>query len=304
VPLEPRGRRLLRLEGPDGTRVGVVEPAAPTTVVELTGADLAALFARHVETVREGSAQARVLCEALDEETLELPEPYRLLAPIDAPEVWGAGVTYERSRAARVAETQVEDVYSLVYEAERPEVFLKDAGMRRTVGPGGTVGVRAGSTWTVPEPELALVLGGDGSPVGVTIGNDLTARDIEARNPLYLAQAKLFAGGCAIGPAILVPDDWRRPFEIRCRILREDGSELWAGATSTEQMRRSFDELVAYVVRENPVPPGSVLLTGTGLVPPDEVALAPGHVCEVEVSGIGTLRNPVGAAADLLPRRT
>jgi 2-dehydro-3-deoxy-D-arabinonate dehydratase len=299
-----RGRRLLRLEGPDGTRVGVVEPAAPTTVVELTGADLAALFSRHVEAVAGGDAEARFLCEATDAETLELPEPFRLLAPIDAPEIWCAGVTYERSRVARVEESQVQDVYSLVYDADRPEVFLKDAAMRRTVGPGGTLGVRAGSTWTVPEPELGLVLGGDGSPIGVTIGNDVTARDIEARNPLYLAQAKLFAGACAIGPAILIPESWDEAFEIRCRILREDGSELWAGETSTAKMHRSFDDLVSFVVRENPVPPGSVLLTGTGLVPPDEVALAPGHAVEITIPGIGTLWNPVGAAADLLPRRT
>jgi 2-dehydro-3-deoxy-D-arabinonate dehydratase len=299
-----RGRRLIRLEGPEGTRVGVVEPAAPTVVVELAGADLAALFSRHLEGVSGGQAEARVLCEALDEETLELPAPFRLLAPIDAPEIWCAGVTYERSRDARVEETQVQDVYSLVYDAERPEVFLKDAHMRRTVGPGDTVGVRAGSSWTVPEPELGLVLGSDGRPIGVTVGNDLTARDIEARNPLYLAQAKLFAGACALGPAILVPESWEEPFEIRCRILAEDGAEIWAGETSTARMKRSFDELVSFVVRENPVPPGSVLLTGTGLVPPDDVALAPGQSVEVSIPGIGTLKNPVGAAADLLPRRT
>ncbi len=299
-----RGRRLIRLEGPDGTRVGVLEAAAPTVVVELSGADVAALFARHVESVADGDAEARILCEVLDPELLELPDPYRLLAPIDAPEIWCAGVTYERSKDARVEETQVQDVYSLVYDAERPEVFLKDAQMRRTVGPGAPVGVRAGSTWTVPEPELGLVLGTDGHPIGVTIGNDLTARDIEAKNPLYLAQAKLFAGACAIGPAILVPEDWEEPFEISCRILAEDPSvEIWSGETWTAKMKRSFDELVSFVVRENPVPPGSVLLTGTGLVPPDEVSLAPGHTVEVTIPGIGTLKNPVGAAADLLPRR-
>jgi 2-dehydro-3-deoxy-D-arabinonate dehydratase len=299
-----RGRRLIRLEGPDGTRVGVLEAAAPTVVVELSGADVAALFARHVESVADGDAEARILCEVLDPELLELPDPYRLLAPIDAPEIWCAGVTYERSKDARVEETQVQDVYSLVYDAERPEVFLKDAQMRRTVGPGAPVGVRAGSTWTVPEPELGLVLGTDGHLIGVTIGNDMTARDIEAKNPLYLAQAKLFAGACAIGPAILVPEDWEEPFEISCRILAEDPSvEIWSGETSTAKMKRSFDELVSFVVRENPVPPGSVLLTGTGLVPPDEVSLAPGHTVEVTIPGIGTLKNPVGAAADLLPRR-
>src|SRR5205823_3148114 len=142
-------------------------------------------------------------------------------------ETWAAGVTYERSREARVEETQVEDVYTRVYEADRPELFLKDAAGRRTVGPGGTVGVRGDSTWTVPEPELTLVLGEGGAPIGATIGNDLTARDIEGENPLYLPQAKLYAGACALGPAILVPDDWEEPFAIGVRIEDAGGRTLY-----------------------------------------------------------------------------
>lgn len=223
-----------------------------------------------------------------------------LLAPLDPPEVWAAGVTYERSRRARVEETQVQDVYSLVYDAERPELFLKDAGGRRTVGPGEPVGVRTGSTWTVPEPELAVVVGEGGRLLGATIADDVTARDIEGQNPLYLPQAKLFAGACALGPAVLVPADWDEPFEIACTIRDADGRELWSGETSTAQMKRSVEELVGWVLRDNPVPPGSVLLTGTGLVPPDDVALAPGHEVEVTIPRIGTLVNPVAAAADLL----
>src|SRR5207247_7501201 len=153
---------------------------------------------------------------ALDAETLELPPPFELLAPIVPPETWAAGVTYERSRDARVDESMVEarDVYSLVYDAERPELFMKDAAGRRTVGPGGTVGVRSDAEWTVPEPELALVLGEGGELLGATIGNDVTARDVEGANPLYLPQAKLFAGACALGPAVVVPRDWSDPFEI------------------------------------------------------------------------------------------
>jgi 2-dehydro-3-deoxy-D-arabinonate dehydratase len=232
----------------------------------------------------------------------ELEHALGLLCPVEPPEVWAAGVTYERSRRARVEETQVQDVYSLVYEAERPELFLKDAGGRRTVGPGEPIGVRAESTWTVPEPELAIVIGEDGAPAAATIGNDVTARDIEGANPLYLPQAKLFAGACALGPALLVPKDWEAPFAIECRIRDETGALVWEGATSTVRMRRQLGELVDYLLSDNPVPPGSVLLTGTGLVPPDHVALAPGYEAEVTIPRIGTLVNPVARAADLLPR--
>jgi 2-dehydro-3-deoxy-D-arabinonate dehydratase len=232
----------------------------------------------------------------------EAQPPDDLALPFDPPEVWCAGVTYERSRRARVEETQGQDVYSLVYDADRPELFLKDAGCRRTVGPGQPIGVRGESTWTVPEPELALVLGRDARIVGATAGNDVTSRDIEAVNPLYLPQAKIFASACALGPVVLTPDEWPDVFVIRCRIIATDGAVLWEGETSTAQMRRSFDDLVAWLARDNPIPAGTVLLTGTGLVPPDDVALAPGQRVEVFVSGIGTLVNPVGAAADLLRR--
>jgi 2-dehydro-3-deoxy-D-arabinonate dehydratase len=238
--------------------------------------------------------------EPVDLDTLELPAPYVLLLPLDPPEVWCAGVTYERSRDARLEESQVQDVYSLVYGAERPELFLKDAGCRRTVGPGETIGVRGDSTWDVPEPEIGLVLGAAGTITGYTIGNDVSSRSIEGENPLYLPQAKLFAGACAIGPAVLVPDDWSAPLQIRLRVVGPGGEELFAGETSTARMGRSFDELVEWLLRDNPVPAGSVLLTGTGLVPPDDFTLEPGHVVEITVPGIGTLRNPVGRAADLM----
>jgi len=144
--------------------------------------------------------------------------------------------------------------------------------------------------WTVPEPELALVLGRRGSILGATIGNDVTARDIEGENPLYLPQAKIFAGACAIGPALAVPDDWDAAFPIRLRILAADRSELFSGETSTARMKRSPRELADWVMQDNPVPPGSVLLTGTGLVPPDEYTLEPGHTVQIEIDGIGMLR--------------
>jgi 2-dehydro-3-deoxy-D-arabinonate dehydratase len=238
--------------------------------------------------------------EPLDPDTLELPAPYELLMPVDPPEIWCAGVTYERSRDARVDESTVKDVYTLVYGAERPELFLKDAACRRTVGPGRPIGVRADSTWDVPEPEIGLVLGKDGDVAGYTIGNDVSSRAIEGENPLYLPQAKLFAGACALGPALLVANGAPTAFEIRLRIVGPDGSELFRGETSTARMKRSFEELVSWLRRDNPVPAGSVLLTGTGLVPPDDFTLQAGQRVEIHVPGIGTLVNPVGRAADLM----
>ncbi len=219
-----------------------------------------------------------------------------LLVPVEAPEIWCAGVTYERSRDARLeeAETDARDIYALVYEADRPELFMKDAGMRRTVGPGGTIRVRSDARWTVPEPELGVVIGEGGAPVALTIGNDVSSRDIEGANPLYIPQAKIFAGACAIGPALLVPDDWDAAYPIRLRITDEAGTELFAGETSTAKMKRTPRELVEWVVRDNPVPPGSVLLTGTGLVPPDEYTLEQGHIVTIEIEGIGVLVNTVG----------
>jgi len=260
--------RHVRFRGPDGIRTGTVD---------------------------------ELPVEPLDQDTLELPEPYELLMPVEPPEVWCAGVTYERSRDARIEESRI-DVYSLVYSAERPELFLKDAACRRTVGPGRPIGVRSDSSWDVPEPEIALVLGDDGVIEGYTIGNDVSSRAIEGENPLYLPQAKLFAGACAIGPSIVPANGAAPEFEIRMRILGADGSELFSGETSSAKMPRSFPELVEWLLRDNPVPPGSVLLTGTGLVPPADFTLEPGHTVEITVPEIGTLTNPVVSATQLTTR--
>jgi 2-dehydro-3-deoxy-D-arabinonate dehydratase len=230
-------------------------------------------------------------------ETVEL-SGYELLPPVHAPEIWCAGVTYERSRDARLeeAKTDARDVYALVYDADRPELFLKDAGMRRTVGPGGEIRARSDSEWTVPEPELGVVLGEGGTPVAVTAGNDVSSRDIEGANPLYIPQAKVYDGACAIGPALAAPDDWEAPWTIRLRIADREGRELFTGETSTAKMKRHPLELVQWVVRDNPLPPGTVLLTGTGLVPPDAYTLEPGHVVAVTIDGIGTLVNTVASS--------
>jgi 2-dehydro-3-deoxy-D-arabinonate dehydratase len=286
------GRRFVRFAGVDRRpRLGLVEESR---MLELPGDDIVALLGNG------GLPEPVGEVEVLDAERVVLPEPWRLLLPLEPPEVWCAGVTYERSREARMEESRAEDVYALVYDAERPELFLKDAACRRTVGPGAPIGVRSDASWSVPEPELGLVLGPGGRLLGATIGNDVSSRDIEGQNPLYLPQAKVYAGACAIGPAVLVPDDWDEPFEIELRILGAGGETLFTGTTSTARMRRSFAELASFCVRDNPVPPGSVLLTGTGLVPPDELSLEPGQTVEIRVPGIGMLSNSVARAGELL----
>jgi 2-dehydro-3-deoxy-D-arabinonate dehydratase len=191
----------------------------------------------------------------------------------------------------------------MVYDADRPEIFLKDAACRRTVGPNAPLGVRADSSWTVPEPELVLVIGERGAILGYTVGNDVTARDVEGANPLYLPQAKLFANAGSIGPAVLVPDDPDAPLDIELRAWASDGRLVVDTATSTAQMKRSPAELVDWLLRDNPVPPGTVLYTGTGIVPADDFALQPGMRTEVRIPGIGTLRNPVRAAGELIAGR-
>jgi 2-dehydro-3-deoxy-D-arabinonate dehydratase len=282
---ETAGARLVRLGGPDGqVRAGVV---AGDRVDLLPGEDPVALLAAgRLPAPTESIA-------LLDPQSCEPAAPWRLLAPVIAPETWAAGVTYERSRDARLQESQVADVYDLVYEAERPELFLKDAAGRRTVGPGQAIATRADATWTVPEPELAVVIGADRLPLAVTIGNDVSSRDIEGANPLYLPQAKIYAGACALGPALFVPPDWSAAFQIALTISSADGEPVFEGHTSTASMCRSLSELIDYLFRDNPVPPGAVLLTGTGIVPPDDVTLVQGQSVEITIPEIGTLRNPV-----------
>jgi 2-dehydro-3-deoxy-D-arabinonate dehydratase len=298
----PRGWRVVRLRGSDGRpRLGAVSPDAPSRIVPIAGDSVVdVLEAGDFADRTDGGGDDAV--EARDPETLEPSKPWELLLPLVPPETWAAGVTYERSRDARLEESQTEarDAYSLVYDAERPELFLKDAVGRRTVGPGGAIGIRSDSEWTVPEPELALVLGENGKLLGVTIGNDVSSRDIEGANPLYLPQAKVYAGACALGPAVLVPDDWSQPFEIELRVFGDSGSVLFEGATSTARMKRSFEELAEFACRDNPLEAGTVLLTGTGLVPPDDFSLAPGQRVEIRIAGVGTLSNPVARAGELL----
>lgn len=218
----------------------------------------------------------------------------RLLAPIDRQEVWAAGVTYKRSQIARMEESESgASHYDKVYTADRPEIFYK-ANPRRVSGPGEPVRVRRDSRWSVPEPELALVISPEKKLVGFTIGNDMSARDIEGENPLYLPQAKLYNQCCALGPSILIPEKPldRAATRISVTIVRKR-SNVFHGETDLGQMVRSFDDLIGWLTRENDFPQGAILLTGTGIVPPDEFTLKNGDMVSIEITGIGTLTNPV-----------
>jgi 2-dehydro-3-deoxy-D-arabinonate dehydratase len=210
-----------------------------------------------------------------------------LLPPVEpAQEVWASGVTYEMSREARMSESTEADVYERVYDAERPELFFKALG-HRVVGHGGEVRVRADSTWNVPEPELVLVLNGRMEVVGYTAGDDVSSRDIEGENPLYLPQAKIYDGSCAIGPGIVLPADPGdlRNLPVRLRVHR--GGELaFEGETNTSRIRRPFEELAAYLGRELSLPNGALLMTGTGIVPDEEFTLTPGDRVEVSVGDL------------------
>ena len=215
-----------------------------------------------------------------------------LLAPVQSQEVWGAGVTYERSRDGRIEESTEGGVYDRIYVARRPEVFFK-ATAPRVVGPGQQVGVRADSPWNAPEPELGLVLNAAGEIFGYVIGNDVSSRTIEGENPLYLPQAKVYDRSCALGPGI-VPV-WAAPappFDIALRVERGD-EVAFAGSTSTASLTRSFEELADWLTAALTFPDGAVLLTGTGIVPDESFSLRPGDVVTIDVPGLGTLANPV-----------
>ncbi len=224
-----------------------------------------------------------------------------LLPPIDAPEIWAAGLTYQKSRDARVVETKgYASFYSLVYKAERPELFIKTSNMLRVAGPNAPIAIRTDSGWTLPEPELAIVLDGDGAIIGYTIGNDVSACDIEGQNPLYLPQAKVFRGCCALGPTLYVPVEEvdAREWVIELRILGPEGSEILSSRVSVRSMRRSLHDLVEYLRRDNEIASGTVLLTGTGIVPGDDFSLRPGQTVEIAMDPVGVLRNPVLLADD------
>jgi 2-dehydro-3-deoxy-D-arabinonate dehydratase len=219
-------------------------------------------------------------------------DPATILAPVVSQEVWAAGVTYYRSRTARIEESKAAGggtCYERVYDAERPELFFKATG-RRVVGPGQAVRIRSDAKWSVPEPELALLISSDGAIVGYTIANDMSSRDIEAENPLYLPQAKIYDGSCALGPCILLAAQPPRKTSIHLEIVRE-GKTVFVGSTTLAELKRDPKDLAEFLFRDNSFPHGVFLLTGTGIVPEDEFTLSRGDTIRIAIDGIGTLEN-------------
>ena len=218
----------------------------------------------------------------------------KLLSPVEQQEVWAAGVTYLRSKKARMEESDFSaTAYDKVYEAARPELFFKSLP-EKIAEPGDAVGIRRDSKWNVPEPELALVINSRGKVAGYTIGNDMSSRDIEGENLLYLPQAKIYERSCAVGPWITVgvSETEARNWKIQLQIQREE-QNVFSGETSVGQIKRSFTELAEFLFRCQKFPQGAVLLTGTGIVPPDSFSLQPQDRVRITISGIGTLENSV-----------
>lgn len=283
---DPTPTLLAKVRDADGRpRWAVLDDAGALGLLP-AGATLGGLLAR----------DAPALADALAGIPRSPADPPELLAPVDDDtEVWAAGVTYEVSRAARMAESGDAAIYARVYSAERPELFFKAIGWRVS-GPGAPIGVRADSTWDVPEPELGIVCDATGAVVGYTVVNDVSSRSIEGENPLYLPQAKIFRGACAVGPWIRLAGSVADPYrlEISVRIIR-DGAELWAGRTSTARLHRKLDELAGYLFRAEVFPRGVVLATGTSAVPGDDVTLRPDDEVLIDIDGIGSLANRVAA---------
>lgn len=281
--------RLAKLRHPDGsTWVAVVDEGSVTPLA------LSPHYPSLSQILESFDPAAVVRSLMADGAASTSLESVSLLPPIDSQEVWAAGVTYKRSQVARMQESEsAASFYDRVYAAERPELFFK-ATPHRVVGFGQRVRIRRDARWNVPEPELALVLNSRLELVGFTVGNDMSSRDIEGENPLYLPQAKLYDACCSLGPWITLAEAMpeHRTLAITLAVERQ-GSRVFEGATSVEQMARSFDDLIGWLGRDNSFPQGVILLTGTGVVPHDEFTLAANDIIHITITGIGTLTNSV-----------
>lgn len=292
--LPTKGRRVGVVEGDAVADITAPKAGAASVLALIESCGSAERLERRARQLLKGT-RTRIAWRELD----RAPSPHRahLLAPLDPPEVWGAGITYRRSMQYYEAHTgeggRTRGIYDYVYEAERPELFFK-ATASRTAGPNAAIGIRRDSTLTAVEPELAVVVGRRGRIVGYTIGNDLSAWDIERENPLFLPQSKIFDGCFAMGPVLATPGEVgdAHGLDLACRIHR-DGTVLFEGRVNTRELRRRCDELVDWLGRCNTVPAGTVLSTGTGILVPDEHALRDGDLVEIELEKVGTLRNPV-----------
>ena len=251
-------------------------PATLSAALQMSASDLRAELEK-AATSRESLA--------LSDVTLDVP--------IDAQEIWAAGVTYLRSRDARMEESTEKSVYDRVYDAERPEIFFK-AMRNRVSGSGTSVAIRGDSSWDVPEPEFTLAINAQAEIIGYTIGNDVSSRTIEGENPLYLPQAKVYSKCAGLGPVIALAWELTDTKDLTISLtIRRDGKVFFEGESSTSQIHRSFEELVSYLFRNNDFPSGVFLMTGTGIVPPSEFTLEEGDHVTITIDGIGTLENPV-----------
>ena len=274
--------RLGQIKAEGGYLAAVFEQDLARAVPGYTVADL----------IRRSEAQGVSLAKTAARLASHHPAPHPPALPIVPVEVWACGCTYEMSASFRDLEHGTRDgMYAYVYNQPRPEVFFKGTA-RVCVGPGQAIGIRADSRFTAPEPELALVLGSKGNIVGYTLANDVSAWDIERENALYLPQSKVFTACCALGPVMVTPDDLPDPYnlEMTCTVTR-DGVQRFSGSVSTAKLHRKFETLIEYLRRANQVPAGTVLLTGTGIIVPEDAALAPGDVVTISIPEIGELTN-------------
>ena len=273
---------LIGRQGEEARDLTAAKPGLETLTDLARAADLADASLDDIAGKQFGDAPAVDLKETLETAGV----PYR------AQEVWAAGVTYHISEEARESESSMPEMYLDVYDADRPEIFFKSTP-GRTVGPDEAVGIRSDSDWNTPEPELGVVLH-RGRTIGYTIGNDMSSRDIEGQNPLYLPQAKIYDRACSLGPCVASTGSIEDPHDLRMTLeIRRDGEVVFEDATSTGEMARTCEGLVSYLTRSNQLPETAVLLTGTALVPPDEFTLRSGDEVIIDIEGIGRLRNPV-----------
>jgi 2-dehydro-3-deoxy-D-arabinonate dehydratase len=283
--------KLARIRRKDGTQTVAAVNADSIQPLDLTQVDGCHSLS-DILHAEDPSGLARFL---LRPGTLPVPlDDVEFLAPIDNQEVWAAGVTYKRSQVARMEESETgASHYDKVYDADRPELFMK-ATASRVAGPGQAVRVRSDSQWSVPEPEFTLALNPSGRIVGYTIGNDMSARDIEGENPLYLPQAKVYKQCAGLGPCVLLADGELDLAGTQIELVIErGGQEAWKGSTDLTQLHRTLEELADWLFRDSEFPQGAFLMTGTGIVPDDDFTLENGDSVSITISGIGTLTNPV-----------
>lgn len=281
--------RIAKIQLPNGqTKVALIEEQGLRILKETPAL-------RTISDILHSPNPVQAAKSLIDETSPRVPAAdVKFLAPIDHQEVWAAGVTYKRSQVARMEESEHgASHYDLVYSAPRPELFFK-ATPHRVAGDGQPVRIRVDTKWSVPEPEFALVINPHKKLVGYTIGNDMSARDIEGENPLYLPQAKVYNECCALGPSILLAEKpLDRPATKIVLAITRQGREVFRGETNLDEMKRTFEDLIDWLTKDNSFPTGAVLLTGTGIVPPNDFTLVAGDSIAITITGIGTLTNPV-----------